>query len=494
MIRRLLAALLFMAAVIFLARWGDRLHLIAAGLAVAVGLALALGVAALRSRSTRPEWEGDVDGEDAAAGDALLRDGLFGVALGACGLALTAAIYSYALPPFYPLLIGDCPQLVPKLAIYEEAQAWSRAVALIDDRLSRPIDRACRAELAERKARDLIEWSKTLSPEQAQVKLQEAERWAEENNLPNYRAIAQLTRQQLEPTPTPRLVTPTAPPRPTPRALPAGTTAQLSGIDAAYFPPTIFAYLRVLDGAGQPVTGLAASDIRVLDDGKPVSDFSLASFSQSPAPISAALVVDCSGSMAGQPLAAARAGARAFVDLLGPKDAVELIGFSDKAQVLQSWTGDRAAIGQSLDLLTAKDWTALWDALWLAGGDLAGRPGRKVVVVLSDGGDNRSQHTREEVADQARRAGLGLFVIGLRSEEYDGAALQALVQSVGGRYAEAAGPDELESYYREMAGTIRNEYRLALTLSRPPDHGTHRLRVELGGPRPLAIEQTYQDP
>ncbi|MDI7276178.1 MAG: VWA domain-containing protein, partial [Anaerolineae bacterium] len=175
-------------------------------------------------------------------------------------------------------------------------------------------------------------------------------------------------------------------------------------------------------------------------------------------------------------------------------DRVEVIGFSDRPQILQAWTADRQAASQALDLLPAKDWTALWDALWLAAGELSGCSGRKAVIVLTDGADNRSQHSREEVAEQARRVGLSVFAIGLHSAEYDAAPLQALVQSVGGRYAEASAPGELEEYYRRMAGAIRDEYRLALTLERRPDGADHRLRVSVGGPEPLVVERTYQDP
>jgi hypothetical protein len=144
--------------------------------------------------------------------------------------------------------------------------------------------------------------------------------------------------------------------------------------------------------------------------------------------------------------------------------------------------------------MPAKDWTALWDAVWLATGDLSGASGRKVIVVLTDGVDNRSRHGPEEVIAEARRVGVSIFAIGLRSGEYNGAGLQSLVQAVGGRYTEAASPAELEDYYRQTAGALRSEYRLALNLSRRPDGQTHRLRVLVGGPQALAAEQTYEDP
>ena len=494
MIRKLLVAGLLMLGVALLTGRTDRLDLLAGGLgalAILGGLAL---FSILRRRRDVEEIDGGFDDADLGSTNSVLRDGLAGLLIGALGLVLASAAYRYALPPFYPFLVGDCPQLLPKLAIYEEAAAWPRAVELIDARLSRPLDAGCRGELAARKCRYLIEWSKQLPPDQAERKLLEAEQWAAANNLPDYRTIAQLMRSQLQPTPTPQMVTPTPSPTPVPRSLPAGATAHLTGIDLAFFPPTVFAYLRVLDAAGQPIADLSATDMRVFDDGRPVEGFSVSQFSKAPAQVWAALVIDYSGSMSGEPLASAKAGAKAFLDLFGPNDRMEVIGFSDRAQVLQAWTGDRNAAAQALELLPAQGWTALWDALWLASSDLAGCPGRKVIVLLTDGADNRSQHTREEAIGQARRAGVSLFVIGLRSEEYSGAAMQSLVEAVGGRYSEASNAGELEAYYRQVAGAIRSEYRLALTLSRPRDGGQHRLRVEIGGPQPLVAEQAYQDP
>ncbi len=493
MTRRAAVAGVAMAVVAAIAHWTSPLHLLAGGLALVLLAAVALTMSAWRRRRTPEDLEGYLDEAEEVAAPTALRDGLGGLALAGLGLALGAVIYSYALPPFYPLLMGDCSQLLGRLAIYEEAQAWPRAVAAVDERLARPIDEGCARQLAEAKCRYLVEWSKALPREQADAKLQEAEAWAQANDLPNYGEIARLMRAQLVPTPGPTMVTATPPPSPTPRALPAGTTAQVSGLDLAYFPPTAFVYLRVADGAGTPIDGLTASDLRAYDDGQLVESLSLSQFRHDPVPIQAVLVIDSSGSMGGEPLASAKAGARAFLDLLSARDRVEVIGFSDKAQVLQAWTGDRALASQALDSLEAGGNTALWDALCLAGGDLAGTSGRKVVVLLSDGGDNRSQHSQADAIAQAQRAGLSVFVIGLRSQEYDGAALRALVAAVGGRYAEASAPAELEEYYRQTAGAIRDEYRLALTLPRRPDGQSHRLRLEIGGPQPLVVEQAYND-
>ncbi len=495
MIKILVAALVLVGAGAW-ARWTDAAHLVAGGLAILVLLGAGLAIGALRRRGSTEDLETDL-AEEAAGG--VLREGVAGLFWGGVTLGVTALIYSYALPPFYPLLVGDCPSLLPKLDIYEETAAWPKAVDLVDTRLRRPIDRACYDQLAERKCHYLIEWSKTLPPDQARAKLEEADRWAERNGLADYRTVIRLMHEQLQPTPTapppsPVFVTPTPSPAPTPRHLPPGTTVELSGIDGAYFPPTLFAYLRVTGPDGEPITDLTATDLRLEVDGKPVEDFTVSHYSRAPGAICAALAIDYSGSMAGEPLAAAKAGARAFLGLLSAKDQVAIIGFNNSPQLLQSWTSDPQAAGQALDLLPAQDWTALWDAVWLAGSELGSCPGRKVVVILTDGADNRSEHTLEEAIAQARRVGLSVFVIGLRTQEYDGAVLQRLVSAVGGRYVEASTPAELEDHYREMVGAIRSEYRLALTLDRQPDGGAHRLRAAVGGPEALVAEQTYQEP
>jgi len=492
MIRRLIVALLLVLAALPLLHWTDRLHLVALAGALAVLAVIALAIGVLRRRATGDDDAADWSEEETSAN--LLRDGAGGLLIGCVGLAIAGLLYSYALPPFYPLLVGDCPQLLPKLAIYEETKAWQQAIAVIDDRLARPIDKSCRAQLAQKKAQYLIAWGKTLPANEAAAKFQEAERWSQQNGLDKEQQIAQLLRAQLQ-KPTTIMVTPTPQPSLTPRSLAAGSRVEITGIDLAYFPPTAFVYLRVLDPSGRPVTDLQASDLRVTDDSRLVQEPSLAYFQAAPSPISAALVIDYSGSMAGAPLSAARAGARAFLDQLGANDQVEIIGFGDKVQLLQSWTADKSAAVSALDQLQAQGWTALWDGLWLAAGDLSSRSGRKVVLLLTDGADNRSQHTSEQVIAQARRAGLSLFVIGLQSPEYNGAAMQSLVQAVGGRYTETSDPAQIEAYYKQIAGDIRNEYRLALTLPRSPTNGgSHRLRIEVGGPQPLVAEQGYTDP
>lgn len=506
---QLIIAIIVMIAVGALSRWSDCPHLIAGGVAVVVMVLLRLLFRGFRDLGS-------------------LGHVVIGGILGIVGVALALVTWTVFGPSVIEPLCGGCSsQLLEKVELLEEARAWPAAISLIDKSLEQPANDTCRAHLVQRKCNDLLEWSRDLPLEETRAKLEETVLWADTNSLTDCRRMAEAEMIARAPTPTPQPTptpkpaptppptytpppTPTPPPTytppptntptctptptPAPTTLPAGSSAQIMGVDATSSRPVVLVYLQVLDASARPLTWLQATDFQVFDDGQPVLP-AVFHFSQSPSPICAALAIDLSGSMSGDPLEAAKRGARTFLSLLADGDYVEIIRFSDKPEVLQGWTSDKLWAGKALDSLTeAGGRTALWDALWQAASDAERCSGRKALIVLTDGGDNNSVRTRDDVVKQAKEAGAGVFVIGLRTPEYDGPALQGLVEEVGGVYTETVKPAEFEKYYREVAGAIRSEYRLALTLSRKPDGRSHRIRIEIGWPDPIVLEQTYQDP
>ena len=145
----------------------------------------------------------------------------------------------------------------------------------------------------------------------------------------------------------------------------------------------------VTDRAGRPVTGLRRDDFVVTENDKPIdlSDFGPEE-GRADRPLSVAILLDLSGSMGSQIKDVEKA-ARALLSGLRPGDEVMVAKFNDQITVLQPFTGDARDLDRSLRRIgRAFGGTAIFRSIEKTLKDVRGRPGRKVILVVSDGLDN----------------------------------------------------------------------------------------------------------
>ena len=148
--------------------------------------------------------------------------------------------------------------------------------------------------------------------------------------------------------------------------------------------------VTVTDANGRFVPGLTRDDFVVYEDGRPQV---VQQFDSDRVPVSLGIVLDTSGSMAGEKIQAAQAALNKFLfDLLGKNDQVFLYRFDSRPQLVQGWTSDRAAVSRALGTAQARGGTALYDAVAEAV-PLAqkGVERKKALVVISDGEDQNSR-------------------------------------------------------------------------------------------------------
>jgi len=148
---------------------------------------------------------------------------------------------------------------------------------------------------------------------------------------------------------------------------------------------TIAVYATVRDASGHLVPNLTKDDFMVSDDGQPAD---IVAFSNEPVPITVALMLDTSNSMVGDYLQV-RAAAHAFVDELWEGDRATIGTFGAEVAVSPHLTSDKAVLKRVAD---EEVWpgggTPLWSGLRAGMTALTGQPGRRVVVVLTDGGES----------------------------------------------------------------------------------------------------------
>ena len=168
----------------------------------------------------------------------------------------------------------------------------------------------------------------------------------------------------------------------------------------------------VSDASGRFVSGLHQEDFVVYEDDQPVT---VTHFNSERVPVSLGIVVDTSGSMAGQKIEAARSALDRFLfELLDRDDEIFLYRFASVPMLLQDWTRDRNLLTRGLNRMVANGGTAMYDAvsdaLPLA---QQGQNRKKALLVISDGNDTNSTAGVREVKAQIRESEVLVYAIGI---------------------------------------------------------------------------------
>jgi VWFA-related protein len=243
--------------------------------------------------------------------------------------------------------------------------------------------------------------------------------------------------------------------------------------------PEVQSTVVVADKAGLPITGLAASDFSVLEDGKTVPVSSVEPLTSLPANVSVVLVLDTSGSMAGQPLRDAVQALNGFVDRLGPDSQIGGVSLGGSCQVDggPGLARDKAAAQEFFAGAVAAGDTPLYDATLTAiQQSLAAPEGRRMVVVLTDGEDTCSKVRFNTVVDAAVRNAVPLTVVGL-GPDIQADLLQNLASLTGGQYVSAEDSGKLEGIYSDLANRLRTQYRIGYRSAQFADRKEHTLAI-----------------
>lgn len=239
-----------------------------------------------------------------------------------------------------------------------------------------------------------------------------------------------------------------------------------------------------VDKGGQPVNGLKASDIEVLEDGVPqrITDFvpsrASAAEKQSRVPVSIFVLVDTSNAMYSGYAYACDA-ISTFIRGLDPEDYVAVYTFSRNLARSTPLTRDRYQAMAGLQNAAAGDETALYNALLLTLRDAEKVPGPKRVVVFSNGADTASLVSPDDVSRVAEDAGIPIYVVS--TDDRDAISVNAwsrITARTGGEAHYAPAWSLQEAAFRAISESIRNAYTVTYypTSNHP---GFRKLRVRI---------------
>jgi tight adherence protein B len=176
------------------------------------------------------------------------------------------------------------------------------------------------------------------------------------------------------------------------------------------------------------------------------------------------LLLDSSGSMRGEAIEGARQAARAFVERMPRSANLALVTFSTEPRLAAPFGAPREQLLAAIDALEASGETALYDAVGAALGAFAeGEDARRVVVLLSDGGDTVSAASLEDAVLGLAAADATLTVVELATAETDRPALDRLASAADGEVLSTTDPAALVAVYERIAADLVNRYELRYT-------------------------------
>jgi len=241
--------------------------------------------------------------------------------------------------------------------------------------------------------------------------------------------------------------------------------------------------VTVTDNQNRPVEGLHAENFQIWDD---KVEQKIQYFSSEDTPVSLGLVFDTSGSMSST-LNAARSAASTFLKTGNPEDEYFLVEFNDRPQIAQNFTTDVGRLQRDLISREAQGYTAFLDAVYLALQNVRlGSYPRKALLMITDGEDNHSRYTLDDIKEMLKESDVQLYAIGpiyapyLKPRGAGRALLEELAEVTGGRAVFPNSVDELEEICAQISLELKSQYVLGFVPSNTTADGKWRkLRVKV---------------
>jgi len=258
--------------------------------------------------------------------------------------------------------------------------------------------------------------------------------------------------------------------------------------------------VSVTDNYGKTILGLRAKDFSIFDDQKPQQ---IVSFTNEDVPCSVGMVLDVSGSMRNA-LGIAKDGAQAFVRAANPDDEFLLLTVSTLPGAQPAFTSDSAGVAQNIGFTKSGGMTALIDTVYLGLNQMKkARHPQRALIIFSDGMDNHSQYSRNQLLRAALEADVQIYTIilpttpggtagngapfrpsmiakpGDRGPQIEGPELlETLADKTGGLHFRAHSDVDARDAVMKVGEALRNEYVIGFQPAEAgPSGKAHRIRV-----------------
>jgi VWFA-related protein len=250
--------------------------------------------------------------------------------------------------------------------------------------------------------------------------------------------------------------------------------------------------VTVTDGRGRFIRDVPQSSFHVSEDGRPQA---ITHFASEDVPLEVVAAIDISGSMA-PAMPRVKNAVKQFLGEVPPQDQVTLLGFNDNIFTLTRKTTDPAERMKAVDRLASWGSTALYDVL-LRGVEILGRQtGRKALVVFTDGEDQGSHATINDVERRLQSSDITLYMIGQGrgvTMEPLKKIMERLSTPTGGRALFTDSSEELHNAFADLLDELSNQYLLGYQSSNTRrDDAWRKIKVDVDGHRDVRARQGYR--
>lgn len=271
-------------------------------------------------------------------------------------------------------------------------------------------------------------------------------------------------------------------------AVPMGAGAQTAPLKGPVGPPIhvnvrlVNVFVNVTDANGAPVPGLTAKDFALSEEGRPqkITYFER----ETNVPLSIVMALDTSGSTR-KDIPVEKDAAREFVRaLLRPADRLDLMDFNSDVREVVPFTCNVRLIDAGLDHLDFGPATALYEAVYLASQRLQPRHGRKVLLLISDGGNTKYDVDYGQALEAARQGEVMVYsiidlpIVADAGRDTDGEhAMISLSEETGGQYF-YANANNLRQVFQQVSENLRTQYLLGYYPD-PPARGSNFRKISV---------------
>jgi VWFA-related protein len=250
--------------------------------------------------------------------------------------------------------------------------------------------------------------------------------------------------------------------------------------------------VTVTDDAGRFVGGIPQPAFRVFEDGKPQP---ITYFASQDVPLELIVAVDISGSMT-TAMTKLKKAVKDFLAAVPSRDEVTLLGFNDSIFALTRKNTDPRERVKAVDRLAPWGATALYDVIIRAVDMLGRQTGRKALVVFTDGEDQGSHVSLNDVERRLQASDVTLYMIAQGrgvSQDYLKKTMQRLTVPTGGRTFTTDSVDQLHGAFEELLDELSNQYLLGYQPTNPVRDDTWReIKVEVDGHPHVRARQGYR--
>ncbi len=237
--------------------------------------------------------------------------------------------------------------------------------------------------------------------------------------------------------------------------------------------------VMIFDKAGRFVADLKKEDIQLFEDGvRQEITYLASSKGEERIPLSIALTLDTSGSMRDS-IAFLKEAATYFTGKLEATDQALVVQFNESVKSSSEFTDDMDRLDSFINGMQVWGGTALYDGVMYGLDRLRTRPGRKALILLSDGDDTASSAGKGQVTALAKSLEVSVYAVGIQGFDTPRGFLKDLAQDTGGLYFFPNKVNELIKVFEAIAKDLKNNYLVAYSPKRAADNTYRKIEVRV---------------